>query len=80
MVSVASGAVLLFIRLRLVWKYGGPSMLNTYNKGGNSFIPTDTPFNVGSALMPLQVPIKNLNSLGNLVALLLTWVIRLVVE
>uniref|UniRef100_A0A8W8HL34 Uncharacterized protein n=1 Tax=Magallana gigas TaxID=29159 RepID=A0A8W8HL34_MAGGI len=49
MVSVAS-AMLLVIILRVVWKYGGPSLLNT-NKGGNSlkFIPTDTTFNGGSA-------------------------------
>uniref|UniRef100_A0A8W8LQR5 Uncharacterized protein n=1 Tax=Magallana gigas TaxID=29159 RepID=A0A8W8LQR5_MAGGI len=47
LVSVAS-AVLLVIVLRVVWKYGGPSLLNT-NKGGNSFIPTDTTINGGSA-------------------------------
>uniref|UniRef100_K1PHR8 Uncharacterized protein n=1 Tax=Magallana gigas TaxID=29159 RepID=K1PHR8_MAGGI len=47
MVSVAS-AMLLVIILRVVWKYGGPSLLNT-NKRGNSFIPTDSTFNGGSA-------------------------------
>lgn len=48
LVSVAS-AMLFVIEIRVVWKYGGPSLLNTNNKGGNSFIPTDKTFNCGSA-------------------------------